>query len=116
MRSFLITLIILFTYTNTRAQNSIEVLAGNKEAHYINYYDKNFDSSGNWNFFNLNRFTVNYKNSALNTVSLEAQITYSLNPWLGFSAGGGFYGELFIPNIGLSLSYLNKKENLFIQI
>jgi hypothetical protein len=66
--------------------------------------------------FYLNRFTVNYKNKALNTVSIEAQLTYQLKPWLGISAGGGFYGELFVPTIGLSLSYTNKREDFFIQM
>ena len=99
-----------------RAQIMLEALAGNKEAHYINYIDKNLDGSAKWNFFNLNRFTVNYKDKALNTVSIEGQLTYQFKPWLGVSAGGGFYGELFVPTIGLSLSYMNKKEDFFLQM
>lgn len=99
-----------------RAQNVLEVLAGNQQAHYINYFDKDLDSTAKWNFFNLNRFTVNYKDKALNNVSLEGQLTYQFKPWVGLSAGGGFYGELFVPTIGLSLSYMNKKEDFFIQI
>ena len=99
-----------------RAQIVLEALAGNKEAHYINYIDKNLDGSAKWNFFNLNRFTVNYKDKALNTVSIEGQLTYQFKPWLGVSAGGGFYGELFVPTIGLSLSYMNKKEDFFLQM
>ena len=99
-----------------RAQIVLEALAGNKEAHYINYIDKNLDSSAKWNFFNLNRFTVNYKDKALNTVSIEGQLTYQFKPWLGVSAGGGFYGNLFVPTIGLSLSYINKKEDFFLQM
>lgn len=74
------------------------------------------DSSAKWNFFNLNRFTVNYKDKALNTVSIEGQLTYQFKPWLGVSVGGGFYGELFVPTIGLSLSYMNKKEDFFLQM
>ena len=99
-----------------RAQIVLEALAGNKEAHYINYIDKNLDGSAKWNFFNLNRFTVNYKDKALNTVSIEGQLTYQFKPWLGVSAGVGFYGELFVPTIGLSLSYMNKKEDFFLQM
>lgn len=99
-----------------RAQNVLEVLAGNQQAHYINYFDKDLDSTAKWNFFNLNRFTVNYKDKALNNVSIEGQLTYQFKPWVGLSAGGGFYGELFVPTIGLSLSYMNKKEDFFIQI
>jgi hypothetical protein len=99
-----------------RAQVVLEALAGNKQAHYINYIDKDLDSTAKWNFFNLNRFTVNYKDKVLNTVSIEGQLTYQFKPWIGVSAGGGFYGELFVPTIGLSLSYMNKKEDFFIQM
>jgi hypothetical protein len=108
--------IFLMVSLSIRAQFVLEALAGNKQAHYINYFDKDLDSLAKWNFFNLNRFTVNYKEKALNTVSIEGQLTYQFKPWLGVSAGGGFYGELFVPTIGLSLSYMNKKEDFFIQM
>lgn len=108
--------IFLMVSLSVRAQIVLEALAGNKQAHYINYIDKDLDSLAKWNFFNLNRFTVNYRDRTLNTVSIEGQLTYQFKPWLGLSAGGGFYGELFIPTIGLSLSYMNKKEDFFIQM
>jgi len=116
MRKFFLMTIFLMVCLSIRAQNVLEVLAGNQQAHYINYFDKDLDSTAKWNFFNLNRFTVNYKDKALNNVSIEGQLTYQLKPWVGLSAGGGFYGELFVPTIGLSLSYMNKKEDFFIQI
>lgn len=116
MRKFFLMTIFLMVCLSIRAQNVLEVLAGNQQAHYINYFDKDLDSTAKWNFFNLNRFTVNYKDKALNNVSLEGQLTYQFKPWVGLSAGGGFYGELFVPTIGLSLSYMNKKEDFFIQI
>ncbi|MFN6077048.1 MAG: hypothetical protein ACK46Y_15920 [Fluviicola sp.] len=115
MRTLSVMTLFLMVSLSIRAQIIIETLAGNKQAHYINYIDKDLDSSGKWNFFNLNRFTVNYKDKTLNTVSIEGQLSYQLKPWLGLSAGGGFYGELFVPAIGLSLSYMNKKEDFFIQ-
>lgn len=108
--------IFLMVSLSIRAQIVLEALAGNKQAHYINYFGKDLDSTAKWNFFNLNRFTVNYKDKALNNVSIEGQLTYQFKPWIGVSAGGGFYGELFVPSIGLSLSYLNKKEDFFIQM
>lgn len=116
MKKTVLVSILLMVTTHTYAQIVLETLAGNKQAHYINYINKDLDSSAKWNFFNLNRFTVNYKDKALNTVSIEGQLTYQFKPWLGISAGGGFYGELFVPTIGLSLSYLNKKEDFFIQM
>lgn len=108
--------IFLMVSVCVSAQIVLEALAGNKQAHYINYIDKDLDSLAKWNFFNLNRFTVDYRDRALNTVSIEGQLTYQFKPWLGISAGGGFYGELFVPTIGLSLSYMNKKEDFFIQM
>ena len=116
MRTLLVITIFLMLSVSIRAQIVLEALAGNKQAHYINYIDKNLDSSAKWNFFNLNRFTVNYKDKALNNVSIEGQLTYQFKPWLGVSVGGGFYGELFVPTIGLSLSYMNKKEDFFLQM
>jgi hypothetical protein len=116
MRKFFLMTIFLMVCLSIRAQNVLEVLAGNQQAHYINYFDKDLDSTAKWNFFNLNRFTVYYKDKALNNVSIEGQLTYQFKPWVGLSAGGGFYGELFVPTIGLSLSYMNKKEDFFIQI
>jgi len=116
MRTFFLMTIFLLVGANLRSQNVLEVLAGNKQAHYINYFNKDLDSTAKWNFFNLNRFTVNYKDKALNNVSIEGQLTYQFKPWIGLSAGGGFYGVLFVPTIGLSLSYMNKKEDFFIQI
>lgn len=114
-KSVLVAIIVMVT-TYINAQIAIDALAGNKQAHYINYIDKDLDSAAKWNFFNLNRFTVNYKNKALNTVSIEGQLTYQFKPWIGMSTGGGFYGEVFVPTIGLSLSYMNKKEDFFIQM
>jgi hypothetical protein len=113
--SFLLA-IFMMVNTHIQAQIVLEALAGTKQAHYINYIDKDLDSTAKWNFFNLNRFTVNYKDKALNNVSIEGQLTYQFKPWIGLSAGGGFYGELFVPTIGLSLSYMNKKEDFFIQM
>jgi hypothetical protein len=116
MRTLLFTVLFGFITTNFCAQITLETLAGNQQVHYINYSYKDLDSAAKWNFFNLNRFTVNYKDKALNTVSIEGQLTYQFKPWFGLSAGGGFYGELFVPAIGLSLSYMSKKEDFFIQL
>ena len=61
MRTFFLMTIFLMVSLSIRAQIVLEALAGNKQAHYINYFDKDLDSLAKWNFFNLNRFTVNYK-------------------------------------------------------
>jgi hypothetical protein len=116
MRTLLFTAIFFMVSVYGHAQTVFEALAGNNQAHYINYMDKDLDSAAKWNYFNLNRFTVNYKDKALNTVSIEGQLTYQFKPWLGISAGAGFYGELLVPTIGFSLSFSNKKEDFFIQM
>jgi hypothetical protein len=116
MRTLFFMTFFLMAGLSVDAQIVLEALAGNKQAHYISYIEKDLDSAAKWNFFNLNRFTVNYKDKALNTVSIEGQLSYQFKPWLGISAGGGFYGALFVPTIGLSLSYINLKEDFFIQM
>jgi hypothetical protein len=116
MRNLFFVVIFGLITTNIYSQITVETLAGNRQGHYINYISKDLDSAAKWNFFNLNRFTVNYEDKALNTVSIEGQLTYQFKPWFGLSAGGGFYGELFVPSIGLSLSYMNKKQDFFIQL
>jgi hypothetical protein len=90
MKKTILIAILLLATNQLFAQMVLETLVGNEQAHYINYFDKDLDSSGKWNFFNLNRFTVNYKDKTLNTVSIEGQLSYQLKPWLGISAGGGF--------------------------
>lgn len=116
MRTLLLIGIFLMLNVSIRAQIVLEALAGNKQAHYINYVDKDLDSTEKWNIFLLNRFTINYADNALNTVSIEGQLTYQFKPWIGVSAGGGFYGQVFVPTIGLSLSYTNSKEDFFLQM
>jgi hypothetical protein len=116
MRAIFLMTIFLMVSMGSRAQIVAEALAGNKQAHYISYIDKDLDSLAKWNFFNLNRFTVNYQDKAFNTLAMEGQLTYQLKPWVGVSAGAGFYGALFVPTIGISLSYVNPKEDFFIQM
>ena len=116
MNNFLLVTLMLSLNILVRGQITMEGLAGNHYAHYISYTDKDIDSTAKWNYFNLNRFTVNYNNNALNTVSIEGQLTYQFKPWIGLSTGGGFYGGFFIPTLGLSLSYANEREDFFIQL
>lgn len=116
MKMLFFTTIFLMVNVTVRAQFAIDALAGHKNIHYINYFDNVLDSSRKFKFFNLNRITVNYKDKALNTVSIEGQFTYQFKPWIGISVGGGYYGEFLVPGIGLSLSYMNKKEDFFIQM
>jgi hypothetical protein len=41
-------------------------------------------------------------------------LTYQFNNWLGISVGGSFDGVQFIPTLGLSLGYFNKKGDFSI--
>lgn len=113
-RLFLLCLIV--TALKINAQITLESLAGNDQLHYINYINQDLDSNSKWNYFNLNRFTYNYQDQTRNNISMEAQLTYQILPWIGISMGGGFYGELLIPSLGLGLGYLNKKEDFFLQL
>jgi hypothetical protein len=116
MRFFLLGLCSLFFALGTRAQVACEALAGNRMVHYINYIDKDLDSLAKWNFFNLNRFTTGYDDGKQSSVSIEGQLTYQIQTWVGVSAGGGFYGKSFVPTLGLSLSYANQKGDFFVQV
>ena len=74
MKKTILVAFLLLVTDHICAQGAVEIMGGNRQTHYINYFDKDLDSSGKWNFFNLNRFTVNYKDKALNTVSIEGQL------------------------------------------
>lgn len=96
------------------AQMPFEVMAGNKQTLYYAYIQRDLDSVGRWNIFSQSLFAINYKNSTQNAISVEGQLTYQFNSWLGLSLGGGFDGQQFNPTLGLSLSYLNKKGDFSI--
>lgn len=116
MRGFWMMVCFLCIAIGSRAQIACDFLAGNKMVHYINYIDRDLDSLGKWNFFNLNRFTAGYEDGKQNSVSIEGQLTYQIRSWIGVSAGGGFYGKSFVPTLGLSLSYANNTGDFFIQM
>ncbi|WP_194972579.1 hypothetical protein [Aquiflexum lacus] len=111
----LIFIILVMYVSNAFGQIPTEVLIGNKQTHYINYWEKEIDSNGRFNFFTLSRFAIDYQDEAYNNFSIEGQLTYQITNWLGISAGGGFEGESFVPSIGLNLSYANTKGDLFIE-
>lgn len=96
------------------AQIPFEVMVGNKQTLYFAYIQKDLDSIGRWNIFSQGLYAVNYKNSSLNSISIDNQLTYQFNNWLGISAGGSFDGLQFVPSLGVSLSFLNKKGDFSI--
>jgi hypothetical protein len=99
---------------NTFAQIPFEVMVGDKQTLYFAYIQKDLDSLGRWNIFSQGLYGVNYKDSTLNSISIDNQLTYQFNNWLGISAGGSFDGSQFNPSLGLSFSYLNKKGDFSI--
>lgn len=113
-RQFLVIISLMIT-TYTSAQIAVETLAGHKQMHYINYWQKDIDSLGKFNFFNLNRFVIDYKEKAFNNFSTEGQLSFRLKNWIGIAAGGSFDGEEFIPTLGLNLSYQNPSGSFFIE-
>jgi hypothetical protein len=114
MKNYLIVAILVMTTQYTYAQTPLEVMVGDKQTLYFAYIQKDIDSIGRWNIFSQGLYAVNYKNSALNSISIDNQLTYQFNNWLGISAGGSFDGMQFIPSLGLSLGYLNKKGDFSI--
>jgi hypothetical protein len=97
------------------AQIPVETLVGNKQTHCISYWQKDIDSSGKFNYFSLSRFAIDREDKAFNNFAIEGQLTYQVKNWLGLSFGGGYAGNDFVPNVGLSLRYANKKGDFYIQ-
>lgn len=114
MQKLILVAIFSMVTRYTFAQIPFEVMVGNKQSLYFAYIQKDLDSIGRWNIFSQGLYGVNYKESALNTISIDNQLTYQFNNWLGISAGGSFDGLQFIPSLGLSLGYLNKKGDFLI--
>ena len=112
-KSILIAIFIMATQYNF-AQIPFEVMVGNKQTQYFAFIQKDLDSVGRWNIFSQGLYAVNYKDSSLNSISIDNQLSYQFNNWLGISAGGSFDGLQFNPTLGLSLSYFNKKGDFSI--
>lgn len=115
MRKIFFVAIFLVATSSSFAQIPMEVLVGNRQVHYINYWQKDLDTAGRFNFFSLNRFLVDYKDSTLNNISFDGQFSYQLQDWIGISAGGSYTEGFFVPSLGLSLGYANRKETFLIE-
>jgi hypothetical protein len=111
-------LVLILTLVITQrvvAQIPVETLAGNKQVHYLSYWQKDIDSAGKFNFFSLTRFALDYKDKSYNNFAIEGQLTYQIKDWIGISAGGGYEGENFVPTIGINLSFASAKGDFFIE-
>lgn len=93
------------------AQIPFEVMVGHRQTQYYAFIQKNIDSSGQWNIFSQSFYSVHYTDVSLNAINIEGQITYQISDWFGISAGGGFDGNGFVPTIGLSVEYINEKQD-----
>ncbi len=114
MRKPIVILMILISHLGF-AQIPVETLVGNKQTHFISYWQKDIDSSGKFNFFNLSRFAIDHKEKAYNNFAIEGQMTYQVKDWFGLSFGGAYAGNNFVPTAGISLRYANKKGDFYIQ-
>lgn len=114
MKKIIFTAIITIVSQYIFAQIPFEVMVGNKQTQYFGYVQKDLDSVGRWNIFSQSIFAINHKDSTLNSISIDGQLTYMLNNWLGIAAGGAFDGNKFNPTFGLSLTYVNKKRDFVI--
>lgn len=115
MRKIFLTAILLMACDFSYAQISNELLVGNRQIHYISYWQKDIDSLGKYNFFNLNRFAKDFKDKSYSNLSTDAQISYRIKKWFGVAVGAGYNGETILPTLGLSLSLRNKKGDFFLE-
>lgn len=114
MRNYVFILMTLISHFAV-AQMPVETLVGDKQTHFISYWQKDIDSTSKFNFFSLSRFAIDNRDRAFNNFAIEGQLTYQIKDWLGISAGGAYAGNNFVPTVGLSLRYANKKGDFYIQ-
>ncbi len=112
MRNYFLVAVFIMATQYTFAQIPFEVMVGNKQTQYFGYIQKDLDSIGRWSIFSQSIFAINHKDSTLNSISVDGQLTYMLNNWLGVAAGGAFDGNRFNPTFGLSFTYINPKRDL----
>lgn len=103
MKALFVAIMMMVLCHYAPAQTALEVLGGNKQTHYLSYWQKDLDTKGRFNFFSVQRFAVDYKEASRNNYTLEGQLTYQLSNWLGISAGGSFEDNVFSPSLGLSI-------------
>ena len=114
IRTLIIILFALFSKLAV-AQIPVETLVGDKQTHFISYWQKDIDSVGKFNFFSLSRFAIDNRDKAYNNFAIEGQLTYQIKNWFGISVGGAYAGNNFVPTVGLSLRYANQKGDFYIQ-
>jgi hypothetical protein len=114
MRKIVIIVMTLISHLGL-AQMPVETLVGNKQTHFIGYWQKDIDSAGKFNFFSLNRFAIDREDKIYNNFAIEGQMTYQFKNWLGLSVGGAYAGNDFVPTVGLSLRYANEKGDFYLQ-
>lgn len=114
MKHYILALACLFASQFTISQIPFEVMVGNKQTQYFGYIQKDLDSIGRWSIFSQSIFAINHQDSSLNSISIDGQLTYMLNNWLGVSAGGAYDGNRFNPTVGLSFTYVNPKRDFVI--
>lgn len=114
MRKTILIAIFAMATHYTFAQIPFEVMVGNKQTQYFAFIQKDIDSIGRWSIFSQSIFAINHKDSTLNSISIDGQLTYMFNNWLGVAAGGAYDGNRFNPTLGLSFTFVNKKRDFVI--
>lgn len=99
-----------------QSQIPVTVMAGQNQFQHDFFFFKDFDKQRKFNIFTMGQFAVDYDQAAFNSSSISSQITYNLTPFLGISGGATFANQQFRPLVALSLSYMNKKKDLLINV
>lgn len=101
-----------------KAQNAVEVFAGNEGTAFELLSSIDIDTAHKWNLFTVTRFEASYKKDDFSTpdfYTINPLLTYGITKNIGLSAGGHYDFGKFTPQAGFNLTYFNEK-GLFLNL
>ncbi len=106
----------LFSLATAKAQIPVEVMFGDEQLQHQFFFFRDLDRNQKVNLFNMTRFSMDYENRIFNNSLVTSQLAYNLTPFLGISGGVTFADNRLSPLAAISLTYLNKKQDLFLTL
>lgn len=117
MKILQVTTLTVFPFL-LKAQNAAEVFVGDKGVAFELLSSNDLDTAHKWNLFTIARFETKYKKdnpSSPDFYTINPLLTYGFTKNFGLSAGGHYEFGKFIPQVGVNVTYFNKK-GLFLNV